>query len=183
MNARAHDVEVDAAAELKTLEELAGAEQLELAEQAAAVEQATHDPEAWREASTWTVDALSSMLVPAWGLDDADRTRLATSLCRVLDHYLPGAVNGIDSWHPLVQLGATLVLVTASRGVDFKRLKLKPTHPSTAELERAAAAERAADDEYRRAHGQDETTRRGALLPDGDEPQRQNGRGFTIGGG
>lgn len=182
LNARAHDVEVDAARELGELDKIAGAANAAVAEEVAAAELATHNPEAWREASEWTVDALSAMLVPAWQLDDAARSRLSTSLTRVLDHYLPGAVHGIDNWHPLVQLGAACAMVVASHGFDFKRLAFKPTHPSTAELERRAAAERAADQQLRELHGEDQTAGRDGVLSDGHDPVRKNGSGFSIGG-
>lgn len=165
---RAHlnDVEADPAAELEAIAAAGAAAQSDELE--AEVAAAGHDPEAWLEGAGVAVEFLSAKVCPAWELGTEHKGELAKRLARVLDHYLPGAVAGVDNWHPLWQLGASLAMVTAACGFDYQRMQLKPLHPPKKGAENDAEGE---------------TTGRVAPVHDGGEPERQNVARFTMGGG
>jgi hypothetical protein len=168
MTARAvNDVQVDAAAELAAIESAGDAHADELAQQQ--TEAAGHDPDAWLEGATWVTQFLSGKVCPNWALAADDEAELAKRLARVLDHYLPGAVQGMDQWHPLLQLGGALAMVTAARGVDWHAMQLKPLH----EPKRKDAT----------TNGDGETSGRDASVLDGAESIGQDRKRFTMGGG
>jgi hypothetical protein len=156
-------VEVDVEAELAALEREASV--VDDAELEHATAEAGHDPEQWRQGASWIVALCDAKVCPAWELTEADRLELADKLALVLDHYFPGGVAGTDNWHPLWQLSFAIGVVSLTRGFDFERLAFKPLHPK-------------ADD-----NGTSEATERHEHLRDGDDPQRENGSGFSLGGG
>jgi hypothetical protein len=175
MNARAQNaVHVDESADLALLDSVA-------AEATSEIPPPPPDPnappppnpEAWLADARNVAEIGSEMLCPSWQLTETDRERIARPLAALLDRWLPGGSMGVDNWHPLWQLAAACAVVTCTRGVDWSKKKLKPTHPRS---------ERDDEKDPPREHHQ-ETPGRDAPVSSGEEPRREDGRGFTIGGG
>lgn len=162
MNDHTNELHVDADAELAAIA-AAGARAASIEQQAAIEQRELTDTSAnWYPDACDAVAIAADGLVPAWGLTEADRERIALPLSRLLDRWLPGGMAGVDNWHPLWQLGAALSVVTAVRGFDYKRAALKPMR------------EAKSDDES-------ETAGRHPPVPNRDDAKREDGGSFIVG--
>lgn len=90
--------------------------------------EATHDPKSWMRGAAAVVDIVDAKLCPNWELGVDEKRDLTEVLAKCLDHYLPGAIDGIDNWHPLLQLAFAGGAIAVQR-IDWKRGGFVPLHP------------------------------------------------------
>ena len=164
--ADSHTVELDIDGELETLAQLSREAAAADAEQERQTENIGHDPDQWQTAAAWLASLIDTKVCPNWQLGNDDRDELTKKTALVLDHYFPGGVQGIDNWHPTLQLLFTVGGVAMIRGFDFERFAFKPLHPRT-----------------ENEHGPSDESQRLERVSDGDDPEREVGAGFSIGGG
>lgn len=140
-----HQVHVDADEVQEQLEQMADTAAAD--EQAAveAQEQATSDPESWSKGASMVVAIIDAKVCPAWGLSRDEKAELSGALCKVLDHYFPGGLFGIERWHPLLQLAWVFGSIALTR-FDFEQLQFEPMHRETNDADGEAQERRAGAD-------------------------------------